>query len=81
MPKNGLLKGYIPEEEPDEFGVTVRTLRGWRSQGTGPACTFVGASAYYRREAVEQWLLSREKKPPRERGRKRSIQTEKHIAT
>jgi hypothetical protein len=54
--------------EPDlaaQLGVTVRTLRGWSRKRVGPPRTVVARRIYYRRAAVEQWLLAREQQPVR----------------
>ena len=43
------------------IGQTERTLSEWRITGTGPAYIRVGRGVRYRPEAVDAWLLSRER--------------------
>jgi hypothetical protein len=52
------------------LGVRVSTLRRWRAHRQGPPFTVVSRKFYYRRAAVENWLLARERnfdEPPRRR--------------
>ena len=44
-----------------ELGVTVPTVARWHSEGDGPPYTKVGKRILYRRESVQQWLMSRER--------------------
>ena len=44
-----------------ELGVTVPTVARWHNEGCAPPCTKVGKKILYRREAVQQWLMSRER--------------------
>ena len=69
-----LLAGYLTEDEyAAEIKKKRRTVRGWRRIGKGAAVTWVGRTPYYRIEAVHDWLLSREKKPPREYAGRRPL--------
>ena len=43
------------------FGINHRTLIRWRDRGYGPPCVYVGRAIFYRRDAVKEWLLSRER--------------------
>jgi len=53
----GLLDEYLTDAElAKELGVTVRTVKGWRTQGAGPAVTRVGKRPMTSREAVRKWL-------------------------
>jgi hypothetical protein len=40
-----------------------RTLKRWRDLRQGPAHTTIGRAIFYRREAVRDWLISREVQP------------------
>jgi hypothetical protein len=42
------------------FGLRVATLRNWRCLRQGPAWVKVGRRAFYRREAILKWIVSRE---------------------
>jgi len=48
-PRLKLKEGDVAEE----YGVPVKTLQGWRRQGTGPAYEKVGSSVYYDRQLLE----------------------------
>jgi len=58
-----------------QLDIGVRTLREWRRRGIGPAPTLIGRKLYYRAKSIQDWLLSREKKVPRERTGRRQIPT------
>jgi hypothetical protein len=79
--KTGVLANYLSVEElAAELDVTPVTLWHWRRRGMGPPVTRLGNMPYFRREAVEQWLLRCEKKMPREaQRRKRSTPTQHAI--
>lgn len=54
---NGLLSDYVSEHDlADQLGVTLRTMRNWRSLGEGPPITRIGRRIYYQREAARAWL-------------------------
>ncbi len=42
------------------LGVSTRTLDRWHSLRIGPPRTVIGKTILYRREAVSEWLRSRE---------------------
>jgi len=46
-----------------ELGRNPRTLKRWRDLRQGPAHTTIGRAIYYRRDAIRQWLISREVQP------------------
>lgn len=48
------------EQTALQFGLAVATLRNWRAQRRGPAATKIGRRSFYRRGAINSWLLSRE---------------------
>lgn len=70
----GVLADFISEAAlADQLDVGIRTLREWRRLGKGPAPTLVSRKLYYRAKSIQDWLLSREKKAPRERAGRRSV--------
>jgi hypothetical protein len=65
-----ILADFLTEAQCAKMlGRTVRTLRIWRTQGTGPAYTRIGAEIRYRVDAIREWLIAREVKPVRARRR------------
>jgi predicted DNA-binding transcriptional regulator AlpA len=67
-----VLSEYMtPEELADELGICRRTLDRWHTSRTGPPRVTVGRRPLYRREAVTEWLRSREQNLS-ERGRRRA---------
>jgi hypothetical protein len=72
---NSLLADFISEAAlARQLDVDIRSVQRWKALGLGPPYTMVGRRPVYRLEAVRAWLLSREKKPPRERaGRRQSL--------
>ena len=55
------LDGLLPEDETArELGRCPRTLKRWRDLREGPPFIRIGRQIFYRREAVRDWLLSRE---------------------
>src|SRR4029077_405782 len=50
-----------PAQLADQLGICKRTLDRGHAARTGPPRVTVGRKPLYRREAVEQWLLRREK--------------------
>ncbi|MGY6704916.1 helix-turn-helix transcriptional regulator [Roseinatronobacter sp.] len=57
-----LLSAWLTRKElAQELGVTAATLARWHTEGSAPPCTKVGKKILYRREAVQQWLISRER--------------------
>lgn len=45
------------------LGVTTDTLQRWQAQRIGPPSVKLGRKVLYRREAVREWLVSRETRP------------------
>src|SRR5262249_59774469 len=72
------IPGYIPEQEQAKrCGVTLSTLRRWRSKGFGPRAIRFGRFPIYREDANEQYLAQEEaaaeaQRQPRRRGRANS---------
>lgn len=59
-------ENLLPESEfAKERGVTVRTLQRERAQRRGPAFIKTGRKVFYRREAIQEWLLACEQTPVR----------------
>lgn len=54
---NGLL---TCEEAATSLGISIRTLGRWARMGKGPPRIKIGRSIFYRRDAMEGWLLSLE---------------------
>jgi len=55
-------------EEPElaeERGVSLRTVQRERAQRIGPPFIKLGRKIYYRRQAIEKWLLAKEQAQPR----------------
>ena len=61
MSTTTLLDGLLPEDQTArELGRCPRTLKRWRNLREGPPFIRIGRQIFYRREAVRDWLLSRE---------------------
>lgn len=59
--KPRLLSGWISRLDLAlELGVTVETLHRWEKLRFGPPCVRAGRKIYYRRDAVQNWLLEQE---------------------
>jgi hypothetical protein len=72
-PDHSLLKDFFSESTlAAELDVTIRTLRRWRRERTGPSVTHIGRKRMYRIDAVERWLASREQPMVRSSRRIRS---------
>jgi hypothetical protein len=66
--------GFLNEEQQaEELGVTVRTIRRWRKDGTGPAFTRNGQQVLYRADWTQQWLEGG-KQPPVRAGKQKPVQ-------
>ena len=52
---------YTDPELAREMGVKPRTTKSWRDKRTGPPVTYIAGKPHYRKEAVRQWLLARER--------------------
>lgn len=56
-----MIDDYLTEQEAaDMLGAKVQTLRAWACRRKGPARTKAGKRVLYRKEAVADWLKSRE---------------------
>jgi hypothetical protein len=53
-----------PDQVAAALGINPITLRRWRAEGRGPPCSHVGRNTWYRRAALEAWLIEREGLPP-----------------
>ena len=54
--------------EPQYAALTGRNIRSAqreRAQGIGPAFIRIGRKIYYRKAAIEEWLLAQEQAQPR----------------
>lgn len=58
-----------PPADPDLFDedgaaailhVTVRTLRSWRTAGTGPKFSRIGRNVWYRKQRIDEFIAERE---------------------
>lgn len=67
---SNVLSDWITREDlAAQLGLKVDTLRRWDARRVGPAFTKIGSRVLYRREAVREWLISREVDPRGRRGR------------
>ncbi len=58
----GLLDDYFSRGElAEELDKSDRTIARWDRLRIGPPKTLVGKRSYYRRDAVRQWLLRKER--------------------
>ncbi len=56
-----VLEDYFSEEKvASDLGVTINTLRNYAAKRQGPPRTKVARRVYYRKDAMQQWLLARE---------------------
>jgi hypothetical protein len=70
--KPRLLSGWISRLDLAlELGVTVETLHRWEKLRFGPPCVRAGRKIYYRRDAVQDWLLQQERPALRRAGARR----------
>lgn len=59
----------IPEDQYALMrGVSSRTIQRERSLRTGPAFIRLGRKIYYRKAAIEAWLIAQEQVQPRAKG-------------
>ena len=59
-----VMDDYFSEEKAArDLGVTVHTLRNWSAKRQGPPRTSVARHVYYRKNAMQQWLLAQEQSP------------------
>lgn len=54
-----------------ELEVTVETLHRWEKLRFGPPCVRAGRKIYYRRDAVQDWLMQQEAPATRRMGARR----------
>lgn len=67
--KSSILDDWMSRGElAAELLVSVDTLARWEVRRLGPPSVRLGRRVYYRREAVQTWLVSQER--PNVRGRK-----------
>ena len=61
----------IPEAKyaSDILNANLRTAQRQRAQRLGPPFIKLGRKVYYRRAAIEAWLLAQEQEQPRAKGR------------
>ena len=57
LPQDDLI---TEQEFADLVGKTLRTIRRWRIERTGPRRTKLGRTVYYSRTSIEQFLKDRE---------------------
>jgi predicted DNA-binding transcriptional regulator AlpA len=63
-----ILADYFTKQQlAAELGRTVRTLDRWLLRGDGPPKTPHGRDVLFRKEAVREWMRSREQKRPQRR--------------
>jgi predicted DNA-binding transcriptional regulator AlpA len=56
-----LLDGYVSREQlAKELGKALRTIDRWERRRIGPPRVVIGRMILYRKEAVQEWLLSQE---------------------
>lgn len=64
-----MLQDLLSEKEyAAARGVCVRTVQRERALRTGPAFIRLGRKIYYRRAAIEAWLIAKEQEQPRAAG-------------
>jgi predicted DNA-binding transcriptional regulator AlpA len=51
---------FSEDQIAKRFSLSVATLRNWRAQRRGPVPTKIGRRSFYRREAINAWLLARQ---------------------
>ncbi len=57
---------FLSEDAFAQFvGKSLRTIRRWHSDRTGPARTKIGRKILYKKSAVVAWLSAHETHPPR----------------
>jgi hypothetical protein len=56
-----LLSGLFTRQQlAVALGFTCDTLCRWEARQIGPPCTRIGRRVFYRRDAVEAWILEQE---------------------
>jgi hypothetical protein len=70
------VRGYISEvEQAQRSGISIWTLRAWRTKGYGPRFVKFGRHVLYPEDAAERFLVEEQaaaQKGPRRRGRPRA---------
>jgi hypothetical protein len=62
LSRSHALADYQSEDElAEELNRSPRTLARWRAARIGPPYVLIGRGVYYRRAAVAEWLLKRER--------------------
>lgn len=60
-----LLDGWLTRDRvAEEIGVSIDTLQRWQTRRIGPPCVKIGRKVLYRAAAFQEWLISREPRPP-----------------
>ena len=63
VPGGRLLDDYLTTEQlATELDLTPLTLVRWRALGKGPPVTWLGRRLFYRKGAVQKWLLAQEQR-------------------
>lgn len=71
-PAADLLDGWFTRPElAAALRVTRDTLSRWETRQVGPPCTRIGRKVFYRRAAVEEWILAQEQTRPKRQYRGR----------
>jgi predicted DNA-binding transcriptional regulator AlpA len=61
---SSVLENFVREEAlARELKISRKTLGRWRKSGRGPRPAKIGRDIFYRRSAIEEWLLACESKP------------------
>jgi len=60
---------YTKAQAAAALNTSERTLNRWWNERIGPPRTRIGVKVYYRIDAVNEWLRSKEVTPVREQGR------------
>ena len=59
--RSGLLDGWMTRAElAAALGVTPDTVCRWATEGTGPPYVRIGRKVYYHRDAVRDWIPTRQ---------------------
>lgn len=59
-----LMQGWMRRREVAEaLGISITTLQRWQTRRVGPPCVRIGRRAFYRADAVREWMISQEHGP------------------
>jgi len=74
-----VLNDQIADEKQaaEWMGVTLRTLRESRYDGTGPAYVLIGRKVLYRRSTIMKWMAEQETQPRERAWKKRERDSKK----